>query len=87
MKEFNINESILVKMYDKGFEVWREYYNLPEMFRDKLPDNRPSIKELKQWHKSDKEGYYKIQLWIFMNIFGGHVGNGINDLFDMNILI
>ena len=74
MKEFNINDEIKVKLTEKGIKVLNAYYI--------------NAYQRKYFYCPDENGYYRLQLWVFMNIFGPYMHIGNNDMFeDMNILI
>ena len=65
-RDVNLNEYIKVKLTDKGKEIYRNHYH------DIDDEYVPTL-------DTDKEGYYKFQLWEFMQIFGEHfhMGGGL----------
>lgn len=70
----NINEYIKVKLTTYGLEVYRDYIDLetPKSLLEKYP----SFYYAHIMPKIDEKGYYKFQLWEFMNIFGEYFHNG-----------
>ena len=77
----NLNDNIKVKLTEHGKNIF--YHRFDEMNRlCKREVCKPS------WPEEDEEGYTKIELWMFMEIFGPHVGivkPGIIDPLDIII--
>jgi len=73
MRKFNINRNVKVKLTKVGRAVYNEYYT-------NSPVTPPKIVE-------DAEGYSEWQMWELMQIFGSHVGMGIEAPFELNVLI
>ena len=65
---FNVNDFVKVKPTEKGKEIIDAEY---EFMRNRFPDLN-----LKPIYIIDKDGYLRIQLWHFMNLFGPHFANG-----------
>ncbi len=80
MKEFNLNNHILVKLKDEGYKIWRERWNqyLPE-------DLRKPITYFTD--KANKDGYVQFQAHEFMRYFGATISMGFHQPFEMTILI
>ncbi len=75
--KFNINDSVLIKLNDKGFEHWIDSWkDVPKQYQ-------PTLEYLKE--RMDKDGYIQFQLWSFMEIFGETISMGGNQLFENNI--
>jgi len=80
MKKFNINNSVKVKLTEKGRTI---YYNRDvelnkfygkEVIKPRLP-------------KEDKDGYFQIQLWELMRLYGPHMFNGCEQPFETEIIL
>lgn len=54
---YNLNHPIYVHLDEKGKKILKKYYKHDDI----------SI-----WEYPQKEGYYKFQLWQFVDIFGGY---------------
>ena len=79
MKIFNVNNSVKVKLTEKGLDIyWEDNRDLPEKIR-------PSINELR--NRVDKDGYHSFQMWSLMRIFGNHIGMCVDVPFDANMLV
>jgi hypothetical protein len=77
LKKFNVNEHVWVKLNANGVELYRRSFDcIPAEIRESV-----GIPEL----KVDAEGYSKLQMWEFMQIFGSHVFNGCNPPFDPTV--
>ena len=81
--EFNINEIIKVKLYDKGYQVLvdnhNSYLGIIKSF------DRRDIDYYKS--QADENGYTEFQMWGFMNIFGKYIQLGKTGYFNYNIII
>ena len=71
--KYNLNEYIKFKTNDIGRDVWMKYYTDFDI-NFTLPD-------------ADEDGYYKMQLWTFMRIFGQEMHNGMHQVIETNILL
>jgi hypothetical protein len=80
--EINLNESIKVKLTDKGLNILnkireeeKEKYNISD-------NDYPDL-------KIDDEGYYHTQLHCFMHDFGKYLFNGADNVIEppINIII
>ena len=71
---FNVNDHVWVRLSDKGREIYLRSFDcvLQEFRRVHLPE-------------TDSDGYSKLQLWEFMQIFGPHVHMGSDPPFDTTI--
>jgi hypothetical protein len=76
---FNLNQHILVKLKDEGFEHWKKAYNevLPDQFK----------KPLSYFKNMEKDGYVRFQAWDFMRLFGETITLGVEPLFYPDIII
>ena len=84
MKKFNINNEVLIKLTDVGYNMYLDilkcYHNMaPTVFE------WPTIEGIKS--KENKNGYLKFQVWEVMKIFGEKLFLGSNSPFEMDILI
>jgi hypothetical protein len=78
LKKFNINDNVKVKLTKHGKCVYDNYLKA-------LRCQPQQIKHLRI--KEDKNGYSTWQLWYLMRIFGEHIYNGCDPLFETTILI
>lgn len=77
MKAFNINDFIKVKLTDHGKDIYyHQYDEFNKLYGGKI--FKPRYPEV------DSEGYTRIQLWQFMNIFGPHLYNGCRAIIENN---
>ena len=78
MKEidFNINDYVHVKMNSYGMKIWNEHWEQLNTYRGKIEGVPKAILKAA---KLKKKGWYKFQMWEFMNIFGKAMwmGNGL----------
>lgn len=75
---FNINESVKIKLMQKGLDILRANH-------DELRTHVPSLGEFTP-PSVDSEGYSTFQMWDLMNTFGSHMYMGnIKFPFEMNI--
>ena len=80
-KKFNINDDVRVKLTPRGREIYKNYCR-------KMVSYSPTIEPgFSRQLKKDKDGYTTWQLWYLMQIFGTHIGQGLDNCFDTNILI
>lgn len=81
MKKFNINNYVFFKPTEKGLHLMVDDYN-KIAFEMRIPPVTLG------YYKSnlDERGYYKMQMWLFMRLFGGdNTGLGIGNLFRTEI--
>ena len=76
---FNINDSVLVKLTDKGREIHRNWH-------EELRRQVPTYKGTYLPPKEDENGYSRFQLWSLMNYFGPFCSLGLEVPFDTEIL-
>lgn len=80
-KAFNVNCYVYVKLTDKGIDILKERHEelndrLLSMGGTGLSDFELNLNE---------HGYYSNQFWVFMEIFGPHIGLTSN-IFETEIL-
>lgn len=83
MKKFNLNETILVKLKDEGYQILADQWN-------RIVDFSPSLgRRSAEYYKnlSDSEGYTKFQAWDFIQTFGPYTSLGTIAPYDTTILI
>ena len=81
--EFNINNYVQVKLSQKGLKCYNDYKN-----QYGIKENvAASLDWLNRYHKGNKKGWYRFQLWDLMMIFGPSIYMGGPNMFDTNILI
>ena len=84
MKSLNLNATIKVKLTPKGVDIFYRQH-------DKLNKYLKSIGGLpikSFMPQIDEEGYTKLQLWRFMEIYGEHLELGMSAIIDgLNIYI
>lgn len=83
-KKFNVNSEILVKLRENGFIHWKKHEDAIFSHHSTLKYQR-SIAEYKSL--MDANGYIKFQMWDFFRIFGNELRNGMNILFDTDIIL
>lgn len=82
--EINVNNWVKVKLTPKGEELLeRKHYQLYETIRKRVPDVEVPLFKL----NLDEEGYYRDQMWSFMNTFGPHTYVAREQLFETQLLI
>ena len=80
----NLNDTVRFKLTEHGKEVYRAQFDeLNEFLKSKraplCPRPEPDI---------DAEGYTKMQLWNFMEVFGPHTGMGLKPCIEpINIVV
>ena len=79
----NINDFIKVKLTNKGKNIYHKFYT--EIY-DEIND-KPNIDINRFYPKVDDEGYTKMQLHEFMQIFGQYFGVGKNMIMETNNII
>jgi len=73
--EFNINETVRVKLTPRGRKVHRQdHINFWSQFPGKKCEYRPPVE--------DEEGWSRWQLWCLMKEFGPHVDMGMDLCFE-----
>jgi hypothetical protein len=72
--EFNVNETVRVRLTDRGRDILRAYWA-----ESTLPGREPYSPRI-----SD-DGWYDTQLWNVMHVFGPHVRLGFDVPFDTTI--
>lgn len=77
----NINDYIKVKLTDKGKDIYYDYYVNYYQEEDYIYKNTACEA------KVDINGYTKMQLHEFMQIFGNRIPFGYNDIFENNNII
>jgi hypothetical protein len=80
MREFNLNDVVLVKLKPDGFIHYHKKYN------EHLPSRlRKSLKEIRL--TANEDGYVKFMFWEFMQMFGETIAFGYSPIFETTILI
>ncbi len=81
--KFNLNWDVKVKLTDLGYQLWVEQNN--RYIRNFTDQDLDTVEGLKL--KEDKDGYVKLHLWEFMNVFGDKTYMGGPQLFEMNVIL
>ena len=81
MIEFNINDTIKVKLTDKGKEILNKWIAEGNKLCGMEPDFIPSC------YQEDEDGYIHPQLWDFMSIFGPYFACGAPCYIEHNRII
>lgn len=68
MKKINLNDTIKVKLTDRGRDIY--YHQFDDLIRNR-PAVRINIK--RSYPKVDDDGFTKLQLHHFMNIYGDYL--------------
>ena len=82
-KYFNINDYVKVKLTEKGKYIY--YHQYDEINADILKTCGKPLDLTPIELKYDDEGYVKFQMWHLMEIFGKHLGNGLDIPFETTI--
>ena len=69
--KFNVNDEVKIKLTERGLEIL-EKEDLVSLF---------------DHSKCDEDGWYKVQLWWLMSVFGKHIYLGCNVPFETEIEI
>lgn len=86
MKEFNVNDEVMIKLNEIGIAILKkEHDDLLKCFADQ-PTALESLGEF-QIPIVDENGYTKMPLWQVMNTFGKHLNVGIDLPFSTTIAI
>lgn len=81
--KFNINEYVRIKLNPDGIEIYESRYDVLIDRQKKYGiegTKRPIYSE-----DCDGEGYIKMQMWYFMELFGEHISIVKNPPFESNI--
>lgn len=74
--KFNLNFNVRVKLNDKGRKILKERW---EALDQHFPRVGPFVVEV------DGDGFYHVQLWRLMEIFGPNISLGAEPPFDTEI--
>ena len=80
---FNLNEIILVKINDKGYQHMADNHN---SYIDVIPNWEKRTAEYYK-EKADENGYTKMQAWCFIREFGSVTHLGFHNYYSTDILI
>lgn len=84
----NLNSHMFFKIGQKGWKILLQKKH--HSWQRSINQTLTTIEQLKKDYPIYKDGYIKMQIWEFMNIFGEHLymGNRIEDIIeDFNIKI
>lgn len=76
LKKLNLNSIIKIKLTPHGAEI---YYNQHDELIKYLKSKGLDAFE-KRMPQIDKDGYTKMQLWCFIQLYGDHIGMGFQDV-------
>ena len=70
LAKINLNDIVRFKLTDHGKDIYfHQYDELNEFLKEK------GVKPLgNRYPKVDEEGYSKMQLWQFIELYGDHIG-------------
>ena len=71
--QFNLNDEVKFKWTEEGKRQYIQYY-------EKL-----GIKPI--YPKTDEKGFYRLQMWEFMHVFGKEMYNGCEQSIDKNEIL
>ncbi len=80
MKRFNINNNIYFRPTKSGMEIWKQHFERHGVDEEYL------FEDMLETYKFG-DGIYRIQCWVFCNIFGPTMANGFANPVDTVILI
>lgn len=78
MKKLNWNSIVKVKLTERGKEIYRGQFddlNAMQAAKGRMIFDRPEPKE-------DKDGFVSFQLWVFMELYGPHIGMALPEVVD-----
>lgn len=81
LKELNLNEHVFIKLNDRGYNRLAEEHNRYA---------RPNDRRTSSFYKAEANrhrGWYRIQFWELMQIFGDVMYNGAPLCFDLAVRI
>lgn len=81
--KFNINDYIQVKLTREGFRVYNDEKNKYGI-KETLAESK---KWLNKYHRGNRKGWFRFQMWELMSIFGPKIYMGGPNLFDLEIII
>jgi len=81
--KFNINNTVLVKLTDRGRKVLKEQH---EQFCKDFPSIPEKVKEYEP-KKEDANGFTEFQLWVLMETFGPYTHIGMETMFETEIIL
>lgn len=70
-KKINLNDTIQVKLNEKGIKMWSDHFNRYPVDNYKFMDHYRSY--------TDAEGHSSFQLHVFLEIFGGNFSTSAFD--------
>jgi len=79
MKKINFNLYVYVKLTDKVIHKYIEDYNKQwiEYYKQNSKlDLKSLLKTFEEFKKQEENGYYKFQIWVFLEDFGKYFGFG-----------
>ena len=76
-KEFNMNQTIKVKLKDEGRDIYYHQYD-SWIHNTNLKPSYPTV---------DEEGYTEFQMWRFIELYGKYIKFDKDQPFNLNILI
>lgn len=81
MVDFNINEKVRVKLTPYGSSVYGSYIESID-----YAGQEDLLGYAHEKAKPDANGYNQFQMWQLMAIFGEHMYNGAENVFEKNII-
>ena len=81
--ELNLNSTIKVKLFDKGYQRMADLHN---QYIGRIPNWEWRDKEFYE-QKADDNGYTSFQFWEFIEKFGPVTGLGSCGYYDISIII
>lgn len=79
----NLNEVVKFKLSDHGKDI---FYHQYDSINEYMKTHGGRIIE-PSMPKVDEDGYTEMQLWVFMELYGKHMGNGMKNCIENNDLI
>lgn len=83
---FNVNDYVKVKPTQRGKEIIQADYEQICAIYEQICAISPDV-NINNIYPIDKDGYLKIQLWCFMELFGPHFANGAPLLIEGNEIL
>lgn len=77
-QKVNVNDFVKVKLKPEGLQILRDHHE--RVFKHRL-DKFPFTSRI------DEDGYYKMQIWEFMQHFGSEISLGRPAPFETDVMI
>jgi hypothetical protein len=87
MIRFNLNRYVYVKLNDEGLKILEDERRKLYTLLGQLSAETAAKVYARRNESEEKPGYYKFQMWEFMNLFGDKIGVGFDNPVAMDIYL